>query len=478
MADAAFSQDDYDRLFSPAKKFFDTADKQQQELNELGKKQAAGYRDTAKQIIAAGNEKIARPALPKFDDLPAPPDIQFKDPTQALGSTMALFAMLASLTTRAPLKSALNIMSSIVKGNVEGQKEQSEYQLKRFHAAMEEARAKQEQQIAQYNAALSNARLSADEKHARVEALIAASRDTVAADVLERGGIEGLRDLNEKRAGAAQAAVGHALVIQARRDAQKDKPLTPEAIHQRAEKFIEDLKSTKTGADYLESIAKKPIEAMTPSEKYIFDQYKEASLDTLGEGVEGKLLRKWGGDFFDKNRRAPNADELQQHYAAMKSGDRPVSPAELKHRDEIAQVADTLDFIDNTIAGIKETQAAVGISGMAGRRIETFGDILGATDEVTRQQIESNISYIREVIPRMLNNRSIFTRQDNEYAIKMIRGLEVGSSVPGTISSLQTMADRLSHKFRPDLERYGYLKSPENAPPEQNGGWSIGPEKK
>lgn len=77
-------------------------------------------------------QDIKAPSAPKLEDITPPPDTEYRDPTQALGSIASVLAMLGSMKTRAPLTAALNSAASSMIGFHQGDKERAKLEREKW----------------------------------------------------------------------------------------------------------------------------------------------------------------------------------------------------------------------------------------------------------------------------------------------------------------------------------------------------------
>src|SRR5216684_4356345 len=135
-----FDQGQYDKLFGDISKSYESAEKVQGDIIKRSQEQSVTLQKQSSDMLKLADEPVARPEKLKLKDYPEPPDTWLKDPTQALGSVLSLFAVMSSLAARRPLVAALKAMTGVITGNMQGQKDQADYQLKRYQAATEQAR--------------------------------------------------------------------------------------------------------------------------------------------------------------------------------------------------------------------------------------------------------------------------------------------------------------------------------------------------
>lgn len=287
----SLDQSSIDRLFNSTESAFKAAEPYAKQAMEKNQAAANELRQSSGEAYKIASEPTPKPALPKLKDMPEPPDTSLKDPTQAFGSVLSIMALLSSLATRAPLKSAMRAMTGVINGARQGQKDIADYQTKRFQAAMEEARGQNDKELSEYQAELSNAKLSVDEKLARLHALAIKHEDQAAAHQLETKGIEGFRDFLLERAKMSQSLLAHQIQWEWQRDLAmwRSSPgrLTAEQYHkneqimlsrQKVDELLKDEKSKKL----IEELKAKPTMAVTNADKAILQILKDANTKLYG----------------------------------------------------------------------------------------------------------------------------------------------------------------------------------------------------
>jgi len=174
----------------------------EKQLEEANKRRAGEEAEMKR--LSAERQKLIKdvpePAtLPKFEDLPEPPKQKFSDPTQALSSPLAIFAMLGSLASRAPATAMLRAAGGVMQGFHAGEKEKMDYEMQRFDAAMRQAIAQQNQEIAKYSAGMDQKRYKAEVRAANIEAITAEYNDIAARETFRSAGEQGLQQLIQSR---------------------------------------------------------------------------------------------------------------------------------------------------------------------------------------------------------------------------------------------------------------------------------------
>lgn len=288
----ALDQSAIDRLFNQTQADFSRAEPYARQGMENARKSAAELIRQSDEAMRVANEPVERPKLPKLKDMPAPPSTQLKDPTQALGSVMGLFAVLASMASRRPLVAGMKAMTGIIKGNWQGQKDVQDYEIKRWKAGLEEARAQNQKELDEYNAALSNTKISMDEKLARLHALAIKHEDTAAAYQLENKGIEGFTSFLTDRAKISEQLLAHQIQWEWQRElaafryspgrltgAQYEKN---QAIKLARQKW-DDLQKDPASKAIIEGMKDKPEATLTYAEKNIEAIRKLAETPLYGD---------------------------------------------------------------------------------------------------------------------------------------------------------------------------------------------------
>jgi len=129
--------------------------------------------DLAKQL-----KEAAPPAAPNLQDVPARPDAEYKDPTQALGSMASVLALLGSFKTRAPLTAALNSAAAAMEGFRAGDMQRVKLEREKWHDNFERALQQNQVEINRYNAALAAAKFDMEKARPMFEAIAAENQHT------------------------------------------------------------------------------------------------------------------------------------------------------------------------------------------------------------------------------------------------------------------------------------------------------------
>src|SRR5271166_2568635 len=176
-------------------------------------------------------------------------------------------------------------------------------------------------------------------------------------------------------------------------------------------------------------------------------------------GIPGDILRQKDKERAEQGLPPMTADERADEMAKITAGAKPPSVAQQHEDEQISEVNAVLDRGDDVIAEIQGAMR-VGLGGRIMRPAETLGNLMGVTDDTTRNRIESDISTLRQLMTRLLNNRAIMTARDQDAAAVIIRGLEPGSTIANTQDSIERAQDMLRHKYQSGLVRLKLMEPP------------------
>jgi hypothetical protein len=167
-----------------------------------------------------------------------------------------------------------------------------------------------------------------------------------------------------------------------------------------------------------------------------------------------------------------SADDSARQMAALhadyKRAAKPMTAADIKDQRQADEARSLLDSADQTAQTIQKTVAAVGAAGKLGRGMETIGQILGATDENTRNRIAWGINTMRQFGGRMMNDRSILTARDQQALADILPGLEFGSTPTKTLEAMSNFQALLAEKYAGSMRRWAPEGETAKTPPAQN----------
>lgn len=215
---------------------------------------------------------------------------------------------------------------------------------------------------------------------------------------------------------------------------------------------------------------------------------------TMAEfAAKAPALQQEMGTIADQNRRLMqlNSDEAQKlgvpvsklppeillknrvQVQRESTVEKPLSPTEMtKIQDQVAtydSVFDAMDQVRNELGGL-----SVGLGGRVGRPIEDVGEVLGMTDETSRNRLRGAMAYIKDNLPKLMTGT---TRQPTKEQMseleKMLGGDSTGSTVKNVAARLDDMEDRLMGKY--DVLRRQIGAGPRtDAPPSKKPGDNAG----
>ena len=345
-------------------------------------------------------------AVDAFNDIrKVPPVYKPLDPMQNFGSVATVLALLGGVFAKRPLTASLQAAGIAMQAQQSGNLDQ-------FKIANEQWKTQSELGLTavkithdQIREILEDDRLAQSEKEARLHTL---------ATGLQLANTERFRELEEARkyAEGLERLYQHGLDSQRRADDVHQRELDRQAGMPADRRLREDL----------------------------ITEWREAN---PGKEPSGADLAK-----IDKQAIAAKAEE------------KPPTLGQQHEDEKIAEVNSVLDRGDEVIAEIQGAMR-VGFAGQVMRPAETLSNLLGVSDDTTRHRIESDIVQLRQLMTRLMNDRSIMTARDQDAAATIIRGLESGSTIANTQDSIQRAQDMLRQKYQSGLVRLNFMQPPQ-----------------
>lgn len=388
-----------------------------------------------------------------------PPEM---DPLQKFFSFGSAFGILASSFTHQPWQNMMNASAAAIsasrKGDLENYK--SAYEAWKENAKLMLER--HQTQYQDYQAAVSKMQTDVTAGTAMLREMGTKYGDQVALTMSEHGMDQELAQVQQSRANAARGMLQLWPQLEERAQFQQILLADPDSQSKDPQKraaAIQRAKIAMSGqAPTMDREEAQAVEDLVRGGMPRADAIQKVKQGSTTTGTpEARIFQKWKNEFVSKNGREPTAEEETKAYKDLKEADRPQTPAQMKEEEKIREVSSVLDTADETMASIQSTAMSVGLGGKAMRPTETLGNLIGASDDTTRHQVESNITILRNTMVRLLNDRSIMTSRDREDAQHMIRGLEMGSTVQNTVSSIQKMQELIARKYEGGLRKYGLL---------------------
>lgn len=428
----------------------------------------------ANQLQRALEERIFKP--------PQPQDYQ-TNMFGKFGSLATVIGIFGGLLARAPLTASLGAGAAAMEAINQGDYDRYKDQFHLWDTQVNAIGKALELQHSTYREILTTAEWTDREKWERIHEAASLFNDQATLLDIEQGNAQAIADRPMKQQ-KLQADLENTQAETRKRNAEAAKAWAISAREQEygGELGKDDEVNTVARplfdvkyADYVKT-APAGTRPLTKAEFATTPEGRQAAADAVVQAKHQLGTEKEGGleqqilNQKDKERQAAGqpkmtADERAAELASIRASDRPPSASQLADEKQASEVWTVLNLGDQTIGMIESAQMTVGLSGrLVGRPAEIVGNILGASDETTRAQIQSNISNLRLQMVPLLTGIHRTTGRELDLSTAIVRGLEPGSTVQNTVRSIEEAQDAIRSQYYPQLVRHGFLSPDPNRP--------------
>ena len=182
----------------------------QSSIDDLVAKRSKLTQDTVSDITRLDEQRMrlastptARPALPKFQDVPKPPDTQFHNVFKDSAPGLIFATVLGSMMSRKHGMGAMAAATGYMEGFHKGDQEKMEHERQKWQDNVDAIIKQNDIESKRYDAVWSNAKLGMADKQAQINAIAASIGDKTTMNSLRSGDIDFAAKLQEQRTTAA-----------------------------------------------------------------------------------------------------------------------------------------------------------------------------------------------------------------------------------------------------------------------------------
>lgn len=359
-------------------------------------------RDLDAQRMKLASEPTPRPALPKYQDIPQPPQEQARSVFKEAAPALIFLTAMGAAMTRQHGMGAMAAATGFMQGFDQGDKDRMALERQKWQDSVSAIERQNQIETEKYNAVLHNDQLSQQDKQAKLTALAASFDDQVMINSLQTGDVQFQAGLIEHRAQMA-SKLSNPAAFALNQFIEENRARGHEPTAQEIQSFIQQGRSAgRSGLmvyvnKYIEEQRQKGHEPTADEIKTATQQYQTQTTaqNRFLSGPQGNVVRSL-------NVVVGHLSTMQELGGALQNGDFPAfNRLAQRLAEETGKSAPTNFDTAKQIVGT-EIIKAIGVAGAG-----TSDERKNASDMFNRarspEQLNGAIAYARKLLTAQLD---------------------------------------------------------------------------